>query len=174
MGNHQEVDVEPGLTVEDVLKALPVGYKFKPTDKELVVHYLMKKVSNSKYVPISIGQDIHASEFYSRPPHNLVSYSYGEREWFFFVYQDENYSSKKKKLRTIRDGKGFWKSNGEEYSIFDSDGNVMAFKLNFTYFKGNLQKAKKTHWRMKEYRMKESQKEEWVLSKLNRGNDYNN
>lgn len=56
--------------IDEILAQLPVGYKFLPTDEELVIHYLMNKLLN-RLLPANIAPDIDASEFYSKPPNSL-------------------------------------------------------------------------------------------------------
>lgn len=50
---------------------LPVGFRFMPTDEELVTHYLMNKASY-RAVPVADAiQEIDATQFYSNHPKNL-------------------------------------------------------------------------------------------------------
>lgn len=50
---------------------LPVGFRFMPTDKELVTHYLMNKVFHRPVPAAEAIQDIDATQFYSTHPKNL-------------------------------------------------------------------------------------------------------
>jgi hypothetical protein len=52
------------------LEALPPGYKFNPTDAELVDDYLLKKASCMAFYEQDF-QEIDAIEFYSNPPQSL-------------------------------------------------------------------------------------------------------
>lgn len=50
---------------------LPVGFRFMPTDEELVTHYLMNKASY-RAVPVADAiQEIDATQFYSNHPKNI-------------------------------------------------------------------------------------------------------
>ncbi|XP_043813714.1 NAC domain-containing protein 101 [Manihot esculenta] len=147
--------------IDEILAQLPVGYKFLPTDEELVIHYLMNKLLN-RLLPANIAPDIDASEFYSKPPNSLsvsfplsmVSPSCGEREWYFFIHEHEDFLGKsRERIRMVGDGTGFWRSSGLEKYIRNSDGRVLAFKSRFFYFSGNDANAKKTHWKMDQYRL---------------------
>ncbi|XVE56842.1 hypothetical protein DITRI_Ditri04bG0043200 [Diplodiscus trichospermus] len=161
---------------------IPVGYRFLPTDEELVTHYLINKVFCNP-LPASVFQDIKATELYTKPPKKLVEFSNGEREWYFFYIEEENCNKEgccnQKAIRiVVGEGLGFWQSN-REIPIFDRDGNVLAFKIHFIYFSGHLSKAKKTHWTLDEYRLStqfytlHNSKEKWVLGRLRRGRDCN-
>ncbi|XVF08995.1 hypothetical protein REPUB_Repub07fG0052000 [Reevesia pubescens] len=163
---------------EDFGDEFPVGYRFVPTDEELVTHYLINKVICNA-LPASAFQEINATEFYSKPPKSSVEFSNGEREWFFFIHEDGDFDNEQSKaIRIVGNGRGFWRSKGEQ-PLFDTNGNVLAFKVHLIYFSGCLSKAKKTHWRMDEYRLPiqfyahHNSKEEWAVGRLTRGRDYN-
>ncbi|KAF3438104.1 hypothetical protein FNV43_RR20860 [Rhamnella rubrinervis] len=149
-----------------VLNELPVGYRFLPTDEELVKHYLLNKVINQQ-VPATVIQDIDADVLYSQPPNDIVTFPCGEREWFFFIshkMEDENMnehrscrSSGAVTIRIVGNGRGFWKSNGGEIPVNINEGNIFAYKLCFTYFSGpHPDHGKKTHWVLEEIHLSQS------------------
>ncbi|XWS60466.1 hypothetical protein CRYUN_Cryun07bG0038800 [Craigia yunnanensis] len=163
---------------EDFGDQIPVGYRFVPTDEELVTHYLINKVFCNPVPAASAFEEINATELYNKPPKSSVQFSSGEREWFFFIH-DRNFDDEQNKaIRMVGDGLGFWRSD-EEKPLFDKNGNVLAFKIHLNYFSGCFSKAKKTHWRMVEYRLPiqfytlHNYKEKWVVGRLTRGKDYN-
>nr|GMD41946.1 NAC domain-containing protein 101-like [Ipomoea batatas] len=146
---------QPRLTA----MSLPVGYRFLPTDEELLKHYLIKKVFFRR-IPANVIPDIHADELYSKSPKTLVENLDGksEREWYFFIHQDDYFYGKIVKDRMVGINeiqRGFWRSIGEEVPIYNSDGNVFGFKIRFAYFNCSISMAmaKETHWRMQEYRL---------------------
>ncbi|CAI0431670.1 unnamed protein product [Linum tenue] len=169
--------------------AVPVGYRFKPTDEELVKHYLMDKAFNpASPLPSYIGRDIQASRFLNLPPHRLVSLmSNGEREWFLFIHQDQDLESEAiwttgcEVRRMVGNGVGFWRSfQASEKPICDSSGAPLGFKSQSTYFtaasSSSSSSSKKTHWKLHEYRLHSPRNirgQEWVLARLIRGTDYN-
>ncbi|CAH9077654.1 unnamed protein product [Cuscuta epithymum] len=129
---------------------MPIGYKFLPTDEELVEHYLMNKVFLRPIPANNIIQDIHTDELYSKSPKSLVENLAGEREWYFFILEDDYYYGKVVKNRVVVGSeKGFWSSMGEE-PICNSEGDVLGYKIHFTFFSAG---SKKTHWRMEKYRL---------------------
>ncbi|KAG7955014.1 hypothetical protein I3843_11G049800 [Carya illinoinensis] len=161
-----------------ILTELPPGFRFMPTDQELVQHYLWKK-ELSIPVPGKVFQDIDARELYAKPPKSLVTFSREDREWYFFIYENEDSDDdvRTAKTRVVENGQGFWKSWQEEDDpIYDADGNVIAFKKNLTYFSCRSSKPKKTHWTMQEYRCNKGKglkrKAGWVLSRMKRGREY--
>lgn len=56
---------------EKMFISLPPGFRFLPTDEELVTHYLMNKVFNYRPIPSFILFEIDACDLYSKPPKNL-------------------------------------------------------------------------------------------------------
>lgn len=55
---------------------LPPGFRFHPTDEELVVHYLKKKAANLP-LPVSIIAEIDLYKFDPwELPGNIISYAY--------------------------------------------------------------------------------------------------
>ena len=58
----------------EVTVSLPVGYRFMPTDEELVKHYLMNKACSRAVPAVDAIQEIDATRFYSNHPKNLGIY----------------------------------------------------------------------------------------------------
>lgn len=56
-------------------KPMPPGYRFAPTDEELIIFYLRNKVL-VKPVPGEAVRDINANELYSYPPNAIGRYNY--------------------------------------------------------------------------------------------------
>ena len=53
---------------EDEQLELPPGFRFHPTDEELITHYLSKKVLNSCFYAIAIGEvDLNNCEPWDLP-----------------------------------------------------------------------------------------------------------
>ncbi|KAJ4841427.1 hypothetical protein Tsubulata_009066 [Turnera subulata] len=139
---------------QEIFRTLPVGYRFSPTNEELVTYYLMNKVLGNPVPPQDVIQEIDATELYAKPPQNIVTFSSGEREWYFFVHINEDFFDESISIRIVGDGIGFWKqTHGPEKPILNSEGNAFAFKFHFTYFSGSGSNPKKTHWKMEEYRL---------------------
>ncbi|XP_059274674.1 NAC domain-containing protein 101-like [Lycium ferocissimum] len=162
----------------DVITQLPTGYRFLPTDEELVKHYLVNKVHYQPF-PALLVKDINAKEFYSKSPDTLVKNMCGEGEWYFFIRQDEYFRGNIGKIRIVGNETGFWQCFGKEFPIYNSEGDVVGFKVNLKYCSGS---AKKSTWTMEKYRLRsecgthDNEMEEWVLGRIIRGKkkDYTN
>ncbi|KAL0421952.1 UNVERIFIED_CONTAM: NAC domain-containing protein [Sesamum latifolium] len=179
-----------------IVTQLPPGYRFLPTDEELILFYLQNKVC-FRPVPCEAVKDIDATELYSNPPNTIVNFSVADdkKEWFFFIHQNKyqkepekiqtvgerigarnvtfgfwrspgNYEDceceekektqrvgDEEKIRRVGNGIGFWRSAGKKDPIYDNNGKVFGFKIQFIYFSATTNGFKKTHWRMEEYHL---------------------
>ncbi|KAH9625860.1 hypothetical protein KSS87_009969 [Heliosperma pusillum] len=91
---------------------LPPGFRFHPTDEELVIHYLCRKCA---FLPIYIPiiADIH---LYNFDPWLLPGMAlYGEKEWYFFSPRDRKYPNGSRPNRAA--GSGYWKATGADKPI---------------------------------------------------------
>ncbi|XVF54412.1 hypothetical protein PTKIN_Ptkin05aG0178300 [Pterospermum kingtungense] len=161
---------------------IPIGYRFVPTDEELM-SYLIDKVFGNP-IPDSLFQEMRATEFYARPPQSSVEIPEEETECFLFIHEDGSYYydyKQNKRIRIVGEGLGFWQSCEEEKPLFDINGHLLAFKIHLIYFEfeGCLLKPKKTHWEMDEYRLPiqfytslHRSKEKWAVGRLTSGTDY--
>ncbi|KAF3442113.1 hypothetical protein FNV43_RR16029 [Rhamnella rubrinervis] len=121
------------ITVECVQDRVPVGFKFIPTDSELVTQYLLKKLQQEKAEDsIFLCHRIKEIEFYDYTPAQLeATYKVpGEKMTHFF--------SKRKmtsRLRFVAGNSGFWKKTGASANIYDGVGSGWTgFKESFRFF----------------------------------------
>ncbi|CAL5351018.1 unnamed protein product [Camellia sinensis] len=64
---------------------LPPGFRFHPTDKELIVHYLRNKATTSSLKAAIIAEvDLYKCNPWELPRKAL----FGEEEWNFFTPRD--------------------------------------------------------------------------------------
>ncbi|KAG7559181.1 NAC domain [Arabidopsis thaliana x Arabidopsis arenosa] len=134
--------------VEDSEKIdLPPGFRFHPTDEELITHYLRPKVLNSFFSAIAIGEvDLNKVEPWDLPWKAKM----GEKEWYFFCVRDRKYPSG---LRTNMATKaGYWKATGKDKEIFKGK-SLVGMKKTLVFYKGRAPKGVKTNWVMHEYRL---------------------
>ncbi|KAK1435155.1 hypothetical protein QVD17_00915 [Tagetes erecta] len=165
---------------EDVPR-LPPGFRFHPSDEELIVHYLFNKVK-MRSLPAEVIAEI---ELYKFDPWQLPSKaSFGKDEWFFFTPRDRKYPNGSRPKRSA--GSGFWKATGKDQSIFTSSGlRKIGVKKPLAFFTGNPTKNKKTNWIMSEYRLPDPSNpskqngtmrlDDWVLCRVRqKGNNSKN
>ncbi|CAH8391231.1 unnamed protein product [Eruca vesicaria subsp. sativa] len=150
---------------------MPPGFRFHPTDEELITYYLLKKVLDSSFSCAAISQvDLNKSEPWELPEKAKL----GEKEWYFFTLRDRKYPTG---LRTNRATEaGYWKATGKDREIKSSKTkSLLGMKKTLVFYKGRAPKGEKSCWVMHEYRLDgkfsyhyitSSAKDEWVLSKV--------
>ncbi|PON68955.1 NAC domain containing protein [Parasponia andersonii] len=90
---------------------IPMGYRFAPTEEELVTFYLKNRIFDKELNPVTDIKDIDEEELYSKPPKELVRFNNGDdkRQWFFFVNNHKDNNNSQSKERTVGKELGFWK-----------------------------------------------------------------
>ncbi|XP_057854278.2 NAC transcription factor 32 [Cryptomeria japonica] len=131
---------------------LPPGFRFHPTDEELVTHYLRKKISSSP-LPVSIITDVNLYKF---EPWDLPGLAkFGEQEWYFFSPRERKYPNGTRPNRTA--GCGYWKATGIDKPVFLSGSSLqVGVKKALVFYKGKPPRGIKTKWIMHEYRLTDS------------------
>ncbi|PQQ07208.1 NAC transcription factor 25 [Prunus yedoensis var. nudiflora] len=128
---------------------LPPGFRFHPTDEELVVHYLKKKAASAP-LPVTIIAEV---DLYKFDPWELPSKAtFGEQEWYFFSPRDRKYPNGARPNRAATSG--YWKATGTDKPILTSIGNQkVGVKKALVFYGGKPPKGIKTNWIMHEYRL---------------------
>ncbi|WOL02844.1 NAC domain-containing protein [Canna indica] len=146
-------------------ESLPPGFRFHPTDEELIAYYLTRKVTEFGFATRVIADvDLNKCEPWDLP----ARASMGEKEWYFFSVKDRKYPTG---LRTNRaTDAGYWKTTGKDKEIFQS-GVLVGMKKTLVFYKGRAPKGEKTGWVMHEYRHQTKfpyrpTKEEWVVCRV--------
>ncbi|KAJ0667303.1 putative transcription factor NAM family [Helianthus annuus] len=126
---------------------LPPGFRFHPTDDELIIHYLYRKVCDASFVSRAIG-DVALTRF---EPWDLpLRAKTGEKEWYFFCVRDRKYPTG---LRTNRATEmGYWKATGKDKQIYKAK-TLVGMKKTLVFYKGRAPKGEKTNWVMHEFRL---------------------
>ncbi|KAH7436861.1 hypothetical protein KP509_05G039400 [Ceratopteris richardii] len=131
---------------------LPPGFRFHPTDEELVVHYLRKKASSNPLpAPIITEVDLYKFNPWELPE----KATFGEEEWYFFSPRERKYPNGIRPNRAA--ASGYWKATGTDKPIFSTvkmDRNVkVGVKKALVFYQGRPPKGLKTNWIMHEYRL---------------------
>nr|UBT01635.1 NAC transcription factor 31 [Litchi chinensis] len=132
---------------------LPPGFRFHPTDQELIIHYLRKKVSSSS--PNQVDSIIAEVNIYKFDPWELPDKArFGESEWFFFSPRDRKYPNGTRPNRAA--ASGYWKATGTDKPILSSTGGsqyCLGVKKALVFYQGRPPKGTKTNWMMLEYKL---------------------
>ncbi|XP_058084480.1 uncharacterized protein LOC131232262 [Magnolia sinica] len=134
------------------LDKLPLGFRFQPTDEELINHYLKGKINGVTFdVDVIPEIDVCKCE-----PEDLPGKSYiktADPEWFFFSRRDP--ISVKRSRRATKTG--YWKPTGEDRKIKSktSGMKLIGMKKTLVFHRGRAPGAKGTSWTIHEYRVTE-------------------
>ncbi|WZY80486.1 hypothetical protein YC2023_026870 [Brassica napus] len=139
------MEVEKSIMVNGGMK-LPVGYRFHPTEQELIFHYLLPKAFASP-LPSSIipGFDV----FFSHPL--TFPGDQEERQRYFFCKKRQEVSSNDHRIK-ISSGNGYWKPIRKERDI-TACGRTVGIRrtLVFRGTNNSSSSSNKTRWCMTEY-----------------------
>ncbi|GJT23581.1 NAC domain-containing protein 83 [Tanacetum coccineum] len=143
--------------VKNGVLRLPPGFRFRPTDEELVVQYLRRKV-HSLPMPVSIIPEVDVC---MSDPWDLLGDVENER--FFFSTKEVKYPTGNRSNRATLSG--CWKAQGLDkqivsYSNKTNDNNpnnnqqvVVGMKKTLVFYKGKPSSGTRTNWIMHEYRL---------------------
>ncbi|CAN8259225.1 unnamed protein product [Cochlearia groenlandica] len=131
---------------------LPPGFRFHPTDEELVVHYLKRKAASAP-LPVAIIAEV---DLYKFDPWELpAKATFGEQEWYFFSPRDRKYPNGARPNRAATSG--YWKATGTDKPVLASEGNQkVGVKKALVFYSGKPPKGIKSDWIMHEYRLIEN------------------
>lgn len=151
---------------------LPPGFRFHPTDEELIMFYLRYQAS-SRPCPVSIIPEV---DIYKFDPWELPEKAeFGENEWYFFSPRDRKYPNGARPNRAAVSG--YWKATGTDKAIY-SGAKYVGVKKALVFYQGKPPKGTKTDWIMHEYRLNESRSspnkqhgssmrlDDWVLCRI--------
>ncbi|KAJ9549487.1 hypothetical protein OSB04_022030 [Centaurea solstitialis] len=159
------IDMEGEVNKE--AETLPPGFRFHPTDEELITSYLVNKISDSSFTGRAITDvDLNKCEPWDLPGKAKM----GEKEWYFFSLRDRKYPTG---VRTNRaTNTGYWKTTGKDKEIFNGvTSELVGMKKTLVFYRGRAPRGEKTNWVMHEYRVHaksafRTSKDEWVVCRV--------
>ncbi|GMH14905.1 hypothetical protein Nepgr_016746 [Nepenthes gracilis] len=160
------VNLLQSRSIMDTMEScVPPGFRFHPTDEELVGYYLKKKVA-SKKIDLDVIRDI---DLYRIEPWDLQErcrMGYEEQnEWYFFSHKDKKYPTGSRTNRATM--AGFWKATGRDKAVKEKT-KLIGMRKTLVFYKGRAPNGLKTDWIMHEYRLESDenglpQEEGWVV-----------
>ncbi|KAK7283018.1 hypothetical protein RIF29_12213 [Crotalaria pallida] len=149
-------------------ETLPPGFRFHPTDEELITYYLINKISDSNFTGRAVTDvDLNKCEPWELPGKAKM----GEKEWYFFSLRDRKYPTG---VRTNRaTNTGYWKTTGKDKEILNSvTSELVGMKKTLVFYKGRAPRGEKSNWVMHEYRIhskssfRNTKQDEWVVCRV--------
>ncbi|KAL0374839.1 UNVERIFIED_CONTAM: NAC domain-containing protein 90 [Sesamum radiatum] len=131
---------------------LPTGFRFYPTEEELVSFYLHNKLNGSRP---EIDTIIPLLDIYDYNPSDLPQlggvYSPADADqWFFFIPRQEREARGGRPNRLT--DRGYWKATGSPANVYSSENRVIGRKRTMVFYVGRAPNGRKTVWKMNEYK----------------------
>ncbi|CAL5343866.1 unnamed protein product [Camellia sinensis] len=147
---------------------VPPGFRFHPSDEELVDYYLRKKITYRR-IDLDIIKEV---DLYKIEPWDLQELcrigTEEQDEWYFFSHKDKKYPTGTRTNRAT--AAGFWKATGRDKAIY-SKHDLIGMRKTLVFYKGRAPNGQKSDWIMHEYRLETdengtSQEEGWVVCRV--------
>ncbi|KAG2280121.1 hypothetical protein Bca52824_051341 [Brassica carinata] len=144
------------------------GFKFSPTDVELISYYLKRKMDGlERSVEVIPETDIYNFEPWDLPDKSIVK---SDTEWFFFCARGKKYPHGSQNRRATK--MGYWKATGKERDV-KSSSQVIGTKRTLVFHIGRAPKGERTEWLMHEYCMEGvSTDDALVVCRLRRNKEF--
>ncbi|XP_010540898.1 PREDICTED: NAC domain-containing protein 21/22-like [Tarenaya hassleriana] len=174
------------MGLKDIGAKLPPGFRFHPSDEELVCHYLRNKIrakfnhhhdgggddddgheddaeanmKNNDLVEI----DLHTCEPWQLPDVAKLNV----KEWYFFSFRDRKYAVGYRTNRATVSG--YWKATGKDRMVVDPrTRQIVGMRKTLVFYRNRAPNGIKTTWIMHEFRLEcpnTPPMEDWVLCRV--------
>ncbi|URD79244.1 No apical meristem (NAM) protein [Musa troglodytarum] len=149
---------------------VPPGFRFHPTEEELVDYYLRKKVA-PRGIDLDIIKDV---DLYKIEPWDLQGIHRLHQQFIsLFGHKDKKYPTGTRTNRAT--AAGFWKATGRDKPIY-SKNSLIGMRKTLVFYEGRAPNGQKSDWIMHEYRLESIetkardasmlQEEGWVVCRV--------
>ncbi|KAL7594331.1 hypothetical protein Lser_V15G30879 [Lactuca serriola] len=125
------------------------GFRFHPTDEELVRYYLRRKLCGKPFQ----SQMVPEVDIYKSEPWELADYTSvksRDLEWYFISPTDKKYANSSRVKRSTE--RGFWKETGKTWEI-NHKSQKIGQKKTLVFHSGRSPHGIRTNWVMHEYKL---------------------
>ncbi|WCJ22502.1 NAC domain-containing protein 43 [Euphorbia peplus] len=156
---------------------VPPGFRFHPTEEELLHYYLKKKVLSDK-IDLDVIRDVDLNKLEPWDIQEMCNIgSTPQNDWYFFSHKDKKYPTGTRTNRAT--AAGFWKATGRD-KVIHSSGMRIGMRKTLVFYKGRAPHGQKSDWIMHEYRLDDvavdtnvsqimgeaGQEEGWVICRI--------
>uniref|UniRef100_A0A803M370 NAC domain-containing protein n=2 Tax=Chenopodium quinoa TaxID=63459 RepID=A0A803M370_CHEQI len=132
---------------------VPPGFRFHPTEEELLLYYLRKKVASEKIdLDVILEVDLNKLEPWDIQEKCKIGTT-PQNDWYFFSHKDKKYPTGTRTNRAT--AAGFWKATGRDKVIYSNSSRI-GMRKTLVFYKGRAPHGQKSDWIMHEYRLDES------------------
>ncbi|GMI96274.1 NAC SECONDARY WALL THICKENING PROMOTING FACTOR1, Arabidopsis NAC domain containing protein 43 [Hibiscus trionum] len=129
---------------------VPPGFRFHPTEEELLHYYLRKKVACQKIdLDVIPEVDLNKLEPWDIQEKCKIG-STPQNDWYFFSHKDKKYPTGTRTNRAT--AAGFWKATGRDKFIYCGFRRI-GLRKTLVFYKGRAPHGEKSDWIMHEYRL---------------------
>ncbi|CAN0829152.1 NAC domain-containing protein 21/22 [Linum grandiflorum] len=128
------------MGLRDIGASLPPGFRFYPSDEELVCHYLFKKISNEEVLKGTLVDiDLHTCEPWQLPG-------------MYLLISDRKYATGFRTNRATTSG--YWKATGKDRTVVEPNTKeVVGMRKTLVFYRNRAPNGIKTGWIMHEFRL---------------------
>ncbi|KAM3206919.1 hypothetical protein ACQJBY_062225 [Aegilops geniculata] len=134
---------------------VPPGFRFHPTEEELLTYYLFKKVASQR-IDLDVIRDVDLNKLEPWDIQERCRIGTGpQNDWYLFSHKDKKYPTGTRTNRAT--AAGFWKATGRDKAIYSASGSGrIGMRKTLVFYKGRAPHGYKSDWIMHEYRLDEA------------------
>ncbi|CAK9146932.1 unnamed protein product [Ilex paraguariensis] len=130
---------------------LPPGFRFHPTDVELIMYYLKRKVMGKKFHVEAISElNIYKFVPWDLPDKSCMRSK--DLEWYFFCPRERKYATGSRLNRATENG--YWKATGKDRPVL-YEKRIVGMIKTLVFHLGHAPKGERTNWVIHEYRIED-------------------
>ncbi|XP_024995115.1 NAC domain-containing protein 12-like [Cynara cardunculus var. scolymus] len=129
---------------------VPPGFRFHPTEEELLHYYLRKKIAYEK-IDLDVIREVDLNKLEPWDIQEKCNIgSTPQNDWYFFSHKDKKYPTGTRTNRAT--AAGFWKATGRDKVVYSSLKRI-GMRKTLVFYKGRAPHGLKSDWIMHEYRL---------------------